>query len=230
MLSWILVAAGAVTLVFYVKEKIRAYSVTSLILKTAVSVFFMLTAMSALSENYTVFGITVIAGLLLGLLGDVWLDLKLIYPLYDRVYTYTGFVSFLIGHLFFIAGMIGRWYELGCLIYIAVPVALAVIVGIMVGVIGTKLGMKFGEFKTVSMVYGGVLFAMASIAGGLALYNGLQETALNMMFVGGVLFAASDYVLCGTYFAGKERKTDIILNYITYYSAQFIIALSLLYA
>ena len=59
--------------------------------------------------------------------------------------------------------------------------------------------------------------------------NGWKVTTLNLFFIGGILFALSDLVLSGTYFGGKERPVDIILNYLTYYPAQFLIALSLLY-
>jgi hypothetical protein len=48
--------------------------------------------------------------------------------------------------------------------------------------------------------------------------------------VGGVLFAVSDLVLSGTYFGkGHERPIDFILNYLTYYGAQFVIAFSLMF-
>ena len=67
------------------------------------------------------------------------------------------------------------------------------------------------------------------ISGSLALYHGWQVTTLNIIFIGSILFALSDLVLSGTYFGGKERPVDIILNYLTYYPAQFLIAFSLLF-
>ena len=59
--------------------------------------------------------------------------------------------------------------------------------------------------------------------------HGWHVTTLNLIFIGSILFALSDLVLSGTYFGGKERPVDIILNYLTYYPAQFLIALSLLF-
>jgi len=45
-----------------------------------------------------------------------------------------------------------------------------------------------------------------------------------------VLFTASDLVLSKTYFGeGHERPIDFILNYFTYYPAQFLIASSLMF-
>ena len=53
---------------------------------------------------------------------------------------------------------------------------------------------------------------------------------LNLFFIGAVLFALSDLVLSGTYFGvGKDRPADLIANYLLYYPAQYLIALSLLF-
>ena len=51
---------------------------------------------------------------------------------------------------------------------------------------------------------------------------------LHNFFAGGILFALSDLILSGTFFGeGKERSVDLILNYLTYYGGQFLIAFSL---
>ncbi len=53
---------------------------------------------------------------------------------------------------------------------------------------------------------------------------------LNFMFAGGIFFLISDLILSGTYFGeGKNRPVDIIINHVTYYIAQFLIASSLLF-
>ena len=52
---------------------------------------------------------------------------------------------------------------------------------------------------------------------------------LNLIAIGGILFASSDLILSGTYFGeGKERPIDITINSVLYYFAQFAIAFSLL--
>jgi len=51
-----------------------------------------------------------------------------------------------------------------------------------------------------------------------------------MMFAGGLLFTISDLILSGTYFGkGKERPVDIITNSVSYYAAQFVIALAMFF-
>jgi hypothetical protein len=68
------------------------------------------------------------------------------------------------------------------------------------------------------------------VSGGLALFYGWQEWALNFLFAGGILFTISDLVLSKTYFGtGHERPIDFVLNYFTYYPAQFLMATSVAY-
>ena len=90
--------------------------------------------------------------------------------------------------------------------------------------------LHFGKFKGVVIAYGVILFSMVLIAGSLALAHGWRETPLNLLFAGGVSFALSDLILSGTYFGvGRERPIDLVLNYITYYAGQFLIASALVF-
>ena len=60
--------------------------------------------------------------------------------------------------------------------------------------------------------------------------EGFRCVSLNLFFAGAVLFAVSDLILSGTYFGeGRERPVNLLLNYLSYYPAQFLIAYSLLY-
>ncbi len=90
--------------------------------------------------------------------------------------------------------------------------------------------LRYGKFKPVVAVYGVLLFSTLLLSGSLALLHGWRENTLNLFFSGAVLFAISDLILSGTYFGkGKERPVDLLLNYLSYYPAQFRIAFSLLY-
>lgn len=231
-LCLILTLLGVITLIFYVKEKLKAYNITELILKSAVSVLFMATAVAAaFSAGMGSFGALVIVGLLLGLMGDVWLDLKFVYPDDDTVYTFAGFWSFAIGHVMFISALLINYADFSKPLFVIIPALLAVIGGVGNVFAGPIMKLEYGKFKGITMLYGSILFYMLLLAGSLALMNGWQCTTLNLMFFGGVAFAISDIVLSGTYFGvGKERPVDIILNYIFYYGAQFTIAFAILFA
>ena len=59
---------------------------------------------------------------------------------------------------------------------------------------------------------------------------GFNNTGLLLVLIGGVLFAVSDLILNLTYFGvGHEKPFDIVSNTVTYYAAQFIIALAILF-
>ena len=80
------------------------------------------------------------------------------------------------------------------------------------------------------IAYGVLLFSTLLLSGSLALSYEWSEAALNLLFAGAVLFTASDLVLSGTYFGtGQERPINFILNYFTYYPAQFLIATALMF-
>ena len=172
----------------------------------------------------------VLGGLLFGLLGDIWLDLKYVYPQDDARYTYAGFTVFSIGHILFILGMLRYYADFSRPLVVIVPLAAGFALGVGNGLLGPVMKLKFGRFKGIVMFYGGILFAMTLLAGSLALDQGFQNGALDWMFAGGILFAVSDLILSRTYFGeGYERPVDIIANYVFYYAAQFAISASLLF-
>ena len=226
----LLTVIGAAILCWYVAEKIKKYSTKAVILKSLVSTLFMAVAVAAaFSGSVSPYSGFVILGLLFGLLGDIWLDQKFVYPDEDTVYTYAGFCVFGVGHILFMTGMLLHYADCSRTVYIILPLVIGAVIGLGAVLGGPMLKLDFGKFKTISIVYGFLLGSMAAMAGSLAIMHGWQSTTLNLMFIGGVSFLLSDLVLSGTYFGGKERPVDIILNYLFYYGAQFLIAWSLLY-
>jgi len=221
---------GIISLVFFLKERIRKASALSLIWKTLTSLWFLALAFCAVwkaseKEASAGFSLLVLAGLFCGLLGDIWLDLKWNCPEYEVQYTFAGFWSFAAGHGFFLAALlIWQWRGEG-IWWILVPLVLAAILGIAVGCSGRLMHLDYGRYKGITMFYGGMLIATALLSGSLLIRSGFKNTALWMFFTGAVLFLISDLILSGTYFGtGKRRSKDIISNHIFYYAAQYIIA------
>ena len=229
----LLCAAGAVALILYLLEKTKRYSVKGVLLKSAVSALFILLALcawfgGARGELPALLGLFVLPGLLFGLLGDIWLDLKFVFPQEDRAFTLAGFAVFALGHVFYIIGLNMQFLPAGKPLYAVVPIVLGALLGVGNAFLEKPMKLRYGKMKPIVAVYGALLFAMVLTAGSLALAHGWRETTLNLFFIGGVLFALSDLVLSGTYFGeGKERPVDFILNYLTYYGAQYLIAFSL---
>ncbi|MBO4285897.1 MAG: hypothetical protein J5880_01010 [Bacilli bacterium] len=226
------IVCGAITLVAYLLEKTKRYSLRAVLIKTVVSSFFLSLAIfcSYVNEGHAI-NTFVTFGLILGLLGDIWLDLKYVYPQDDKPYTYAGFICFGVGHVMFVIGMFLQYCRDDVsFLYIVLPLVAALIAGIANLMLEKPMKLNFGEMKWTVFIYSILLFSTPFTALSLCIMKGFQNTTLLMLFIGGILFALSDLVLSGTYFGkGKDRPIDLILNYLFYYGAQFVIAFSLFF-
>ena len=122
MLYPLLLVCGAVLLFLYIREKIKAYSVKAVLLKSVVSMLFIMvgvygTWLSASKGNAVLLCPFVVLGLVCGLLGDIWLDLKYVFPEKDEPFTYAGFCVFGVGHILYIVGMLLTYYPSGKPLY-----------------------------------------------------------------------------------------------------------------
>ena len=234
LLCMILTVLGALLLVLYLFEKIRKYSVRAAFLKSLVSILFVAVALCAFQASgrgrSPLVGIPVILGLVFGLLGDVWLDLKYVFPAEDDALTYSGFAVFGAGHILYLFGLIMGFCPQGQPGRLILPLILGVVLSLGNVFLEKPMKLRFGKMKPVVVAYGVLLFSAVLVSGSFALYYGWREKMLNLFFIGAVLFALSDLVLSGTYFGvGKDRPVDLIANYLLYYPAQYLIALSLLF-
>ena len=235
MVCFILCAVGAVFLVWYIREKIKARSLKAVFVKSVVSVLFLAVGLcgwfqSSRSGSLHPTGIFVLLGLLFGLLGDIWLDLKFVYPQQDDPFTYVGMGVFGVGHILYILGLLWRFYPDGKPLYAIVPIVLAAIASAVNLLLEKPMRLRYGKMKPIVFSYGVLLFSALALSGSLALSRGWNEPTLNLFFAGMILFAVSDVILSGTYWGeGKDRPVDLALNYLTYYPAQYLIALSLLF-
>lgn len=231
ILCILFMSLGAIALTLFLIEKTRKYSVKATMIKSVCSLLFIGVAAVGLYKNERhVLALYVILGLLLGLLGDIWLDFKYVFKENDDAFTYAGFTMFGLGHVLYITGMFHEFYHGENVLYIIVPLALGAMLGIANIFLEKPMKLKYGKMKWIACLYGALLFSMALTTLSLCIMTGFQVTTLIMLFAGGILFAISDLILSGTYFGvGKERPVDIITNAITYYAAQYLIAFSLFF-
>ena len=227
----VITAVGLVFLTLFLIEKTRKYSVKATLLKATTSILFIALGVVSfyLNPSGGIFSALAILGLSFGMLGDVWLDFKYVFKNEDKIFTYAGFVSFAIGHIFYITGMFLRfWRDGASVLYIILPFVAGALLGLVTVLLEKPLKLKFGNMKAITLIYSFFLFSMVSSAVSLLILSEFKAITLIMMAVGGALFAISDLILSGTYFGvGKERPVDIITNGVTYYLAQFTIAFSL---
>ena len=225
---------GVGTVTPYIILRIKKKLMPAIFLKIGASMLFLLTTgVSVLSagpvvwERWKYLFLGAIIGQVFSLLGDFWLDMKDMMPAHQTAYTFAGFSSFIIGHLFFIAGLL-RTYGIGAQTLLFVAGAGLLMCAIVLGTEGL-MKLKYGKFKAITAVYGAV-FGMSLAASMFSfLYAGRNPQAL-VMNLGLVVFLLSDLVLSGTYFGeNRQRPVDYILNYVFYFGGQFTIALSLLW-
>jgi len=234
ILAGIFTLCGVGTVTPYIVLRIKRKHVSAIILKISTSVLFLLTtgisvlmSSGAVWEQSKYLFLGVLFGQVCGLLGDYWLDMKDMHTKHHDTYVFAGFTSFLIGHLFFVAGLLVTYgFGTQTLLFIAGAGLL-----LCAGVLATEkpMKLKYGKFKGISAGYSFVFGVSIAAALFSWLYGGKNPQAL-VMAVGLVVFLLSDLVLSGTYFGeGKDKPIDYTLNYIFYYGGQFTIALSLLW-
>ena len=174
--------------------------------------------------------ILIICGLVCGLVGDILLDLKVIYPFHEDKYLTFGMISFLVGHLFFIGSMglifadiMAKSLIIPTIVILVVSAVLAI--GIWF-ITSRYMHLDYGKYALLSTVYAGILLFTTIFSAYLAVAT--MSPALFVMAVGFVLFLASDLVLSLQYFGGKQSvKSLIIINHTLYYLAQILIAISI---
>lgn len=227
----ILTSLGLLSVAFYVFEKCKSYSLKSVFIKCVASLLFIATAIAASAQNNGhILSNFVIAGLIVGLLGDIFLDLKYVYPKDSKLYTYAGFIVFGIGHILFVTGLMLQFYGNGNMLYFLIPIAGSILFVIINLLLEKPMKHSFKGYKLIVSIYAFLLAMNPLTSLMLCIYLNWSSTTLIMLFIGGILFTISDLVLSGTYFGkGHEKPIDFILNYLTYYGAQFVIAFALLF-
>lgn len=216
---------GAFFLVAFLLKCKDKRSVTGVFLKNATSIFFILTAVCGIVKNSASwkYGLLIVVGLVFGMLGDIYLDQKWVYPKDMKQYLYAGFICFGIGHLFYIPALVTTAHISMKLMIIPVIVGVVVAVGNLL--LEKPMKQKFGEYKTIVTVYSFILAAMVATAVVAAFVS--KHPAFIVYAIGSVLFLVSDLVLSPMYFGeGKNTPTNFIVNHVTYYLGQYMIAFS----
>lgn len=233
------VVLGIALLVWYIREKIKEYSMKAMYIKTAVSVCFIATALTGMvcrGQTSLLYGAFITGGLIFGLMGDIVLDLKYIDREREDSHTKSGFIFFGIGHLLFMLAMYFRYgqFIVPSLLFAAVSLVIGFAAGFATAKSGPRFGNSYGEHFTIVALYSGMLASATVMALLYAVIYACApsffspEPALILMFTGLAAFLVSDLILSRTYYGeGHHKPADIISNYAFYYAAQFIIALSI---
>lgn len=230
ILYWVLLGVGILATVVFLVLRVMHGGIAALYAKAVASLCFIATAVAATNENrvFLDFGSLMTFGLILGLMGDIWLDLKWIYEPDKDKYLYSGFIFFLLGHICFV----------GAVLHVAphtavsntIAVAAALVIAVIALLLEKPLKMRYGKFKWIVFLYSFMLSLTMTMAMTIAVVSGFDDMWV-VMSIGGLLFLLSDLVLSGMYFGeGKNTKFNIVLNHTLYYAAQFLMAATILFA
>lgn len=205
----------------------------SFIYKTIGAALFVLCGFLCvkISGNNTPYASLMIWGLIFGFFGDIFL-----HSIQNKSWHFVvGFLSFLVGHIVYIVAFwkaiskspVFTWYEL-----VATFALLAIMLAIM-------LKMKIFEGKKPLLIafaaYGFILFTMLTKGLRYAIGEVAYGTNDHMLGIaltvglGAVLFTVSDVILGFTIPMGKTTRLVRNINIGTYFAAQILLGLSILF-
>lgn len=230
-MEYVFLVLGIVaTIVFLAKRTVKV-KLNTAILKCFASLGFVFTAIFGFVGNPgfpKISGACIIAGTVLGLLGDFVLDLKYVYPQDSDTYLRTGFMSFLFGHLFYSAAFIYTFDV--ALVNIVFAIIGAAILFLVVIVSEKIMTVKYGKYMKITLLYLSVIGFTAALCFS---YLFTDFSKFTIVFnVAMFLFQLSDGLLGGLYFGTREKDRNnqlaVTFNHLFYYSAQYLIAASLI--
>jgi uncharacterized membrane protein YhhN len=207
----------AAWLPFYVYTEYHWRKNRYLITKLIASLLFFAIAVTAylLFNPPADYALWIIAALALGMVGDG----LLVYFDKPRFFI-MGLVAFLIGQIFYgvtFLRFVGfMWIDIA--FYVAL-VAISLFVY-------TKVNLKLDKMKIPVLVYMLIISFMFIMAVSSLYKCGFNNLTSTMISVGAVLFLASDVVLAFVFFHENPHKSLRAINLSLYYSAQMILALT----
>ena len=229
MICWICLVFGIICTVVFIHKREANSSHFALILKTSSSMLFIMTAIVAVYYNKgdMRYGILIALGLVFSMLGDIWLDLKWIYPKDVKYFLYGGFIFFLLGHVCYTSAM-GLSNGMTVLEFLPCLIAPAAVAGGM-QLAAKPLRLDFTGYRFITTLYSFFLTMTLSVSITLAVRTH-GEVSQVLMSSGAFLFFISDFILSNTYFGkNKVSKPYIASNHAFYYAGQFLIAMSVFF-
>lgn len=221
MIKYLLIAIGALFQICFIASEHKEKYVRAVVLKGLASLMFVITGFLAWKSTGNGFARLIFIGLLLGMAGDILLNLRFVFPANGQKIFLIGIVAFLIGHILYLAALIPQAEHLLVCVIIGALIAAALLIYIF-----RTMEVKLA-FKIFGVVYLGAVIIMTAVAIGNAVASPVKS---NLMYaVGALAFALSDIVLIFNTFGSSTRFSLRITNLSLYYLGQALIALSLFF-
>lgn len=197
--------------------------IAGVFLKGLASMSFVLLGMitSKQAQN-TVLARNVFAGLCLGMIADILLNLRYLFPNEGQFVFLIGILVFLAGHVMYIIALI----PLSSGILLPCLAAGVVLTAVLIWWIFRLITAK-PAFKIFGVFYLGAIMLMTSIAFGILITK--PSPFSGCFAAGALLFLASDIILILNTFGSQSKENMRISNIVLYYVGQLLIAQSLLF-
>ena len=182
--------------------------------------FVVLGALNFVLCTDRIFGVRVLCGLCLGLLGDQLLALRFVYREKHDQFFSLGAAVFAVGHGLYLAALFG--HDKGVL-----PAALPFLAA---GLLASWLYQRAkktdaGNLQLPACLYIALVVFMGSVACGAAIRS--FSMTLLLFAAGGICFSVSDNLLCAYCFGSARSNAVDRAVHVSYYAAQLFIAWSL---
>lgn len=217
----LLAVVGAVLQgVFIATEHNKKYVAADVLKGTAAACFVLIGIIGYMTRTNDSFGMKIVIGLIFGMLGDILLNLRFVVgeEKGQKVFL-IGIVSFLIGHILYLAALIPLAAHTAVCVLIG-----AILAAMLLAYIFNTMEVK-KAFKIFGVFYLGAVIIMTVMAMDVAIS---VQTGRSIEYaIGAVLFMVSDIVLIFNTFSGTTRFSMRIANLSLYYIGQLLIAICL---
>ncbi len=213
---------GTVIQSLFIKTEHDEKYIPADILKGSASLCFVLIGLIAFRQNPdSKLARLIFIGLVMGMLGDILLNMRFIFKKNGQKIFLVGILAFLIGHIIYLAAIVP--YGVNTLLCTAIGTVVAA--SLLIYIFRT-MEVKTA-FKIFGVVYLGAVIIMTCIAIGTA--SSIGDTRSLMYAVGAILFTVSDIVLIFNTFSGTTKFSLRITNLSLYYIGQLFIAFSIFF-
>lgn len=219
MLEYGLTVLVAVSAAFFIFFKVRTKGGIVTATKALAAVSFVTLGFVALSKSPGKAGFIMLFGLVLGMVGDIFLDASHVCP-EEKAFLPLGMAAFAIEHIaVFCAVTAACGFHI---LYFGISLAFGAVTELAV-LFAVRKNMNFGELFYPSAIYASLLTATMAYYILMAVLGGLAVT----LAIGAVLFFISDFIILFILFGEKDTVKMNVFNLSTYFAAQIMYALSL---
>jgi uncharacterized membrane protein YhhN len=180
---------------------------------------YLMDAGNPINEPRILLLVSIGLGLVLGLIGDLFLEVQYFYPKQKTRQIRYGMVAFGFTHLFYLVGM----SELVGFNYFSLLVGAVMTVVVYFG--SKAMNIDFGKLKLMTLAYTFIIFTMVGMTVFQAVELSFNAYSTSFM-IGAILFGISDLLLAPIYFQNVKGNAFPISNLATYYAGQVLIALA----